>query len=70
MDLKEYNKIINDGWQLLKSYYPPKKGQEYWDNLIFDANNMVELNGRKEFAIKIAVVVVNELERVQKEEFA
>ena len=70
MDLKEYNKIIADGWQLFKSYYPPKKDQEYWDRLIFDANNMVELNGRREFAIKMAVIVVNELERVQKEEYA
>ena len=64
MDLKQYHKIITDAWQLFKSYYPPQDDQDYWDRLLFDANNMAELNGKAEFAIKMACEVVNELERI------
>ena len=68
MDLQGYHKIFADGWQLFKSYYPPKKEQKYWDNLIFDASNMAELNNRRDFAIKMATIIVNELERIERKE--
>lgn len=61
--LKQYHKVIADAWQLFKSYYPPKDDQDYWDQVLFDASNMTELNGRTEFAISIAKAVVMELER-------
>ena len=61
--LKQYHKVIADAWQLFKSYYPPKDDQDYWDQVLFDAGNMAELNGRTEFAISIAKAVVMELER-------
>ena len=67
MELKHYHKIIADGWQLFKSYYPPQDDQKYWDRLLFDASNMTELNGRTEFAMSIAKAVVMELERIQQE---
>ena len=64
--LKQYHKVIADAWQLFKSYYPPKDDQDYWDQVLFDAGNMAELNGRTEFAISMTKAVVMELERITK----
>lgn len=63
MELQGYHTTITEAWQLFKQHYPPRADQEYWDELIKNADRF---GTKSKFARKMAVVIVNELERIQK----
>lgn len=70
-NLKTYNRILNDTWHLLKKFLtmerPEFGSDEYFAALITEASDMGTKYGT-DFATKQAALVINELDRIWREE--
>ena len=62
-----YFQIFGDAYTLMKSYYPPKDHDEYWQSLLDEANDIYKRyqdTEQGEFVKALVVAVSKELERV------
>lgn len=65
-ELKKYFDIYTYCWKLFRKYSNPVKDDSFWNNLILDADNIVESSSNKEFSRKIVTDTVSEIERLYK----
>ena len=68
-NLKNYIAVVKDYWNLFRKYQDPNLGDEYWKNLIQDANNILILHGKHRFSAAMCDVVLNELENIAKDKY-
>ena len=67
MSKETYYKIICDAWQFFKAHYPPEDTSEYWKKILMDAEDFARQQNGSKFAVKLAALIVNEMERITKE---
>lgn len=64
--LKEYFGIYTMCWKLFRKYSDPVDNEKFWDNLANDAENIFRSFGNKDFAKKIIIATVDEIESLYK----
>ena len=69
-ELRKYYKIFTEcGWRLLKNHAQSADDDAFWEALWADAERVVEKYGEAEFAMKMALLVIGEIERIHREKF-
>lgn len=61
--LRKYYDIYTCCWKLFRKYANPVDDDKFWDDLISDAEEIM----KNEFAKKIVLATIDEIERIYKE---
>lgn len=62
-----YFAIFGDVYSLMKEHYPAVNEDDYWERLLYDANNVCEKHQSGEFVKAMVIAVLKELERRAKQ---
>lgn len=65
-ELKRYFAVYTECWKMFRSYSEPKDNDEFWQALVDEAEEIVNRNGKTEFAKAIAIATINEIERIHR----
>jgi len=66
-ELKKYYAIITDAWQLFKKYSSPTGDDEFWTDLMHEADTIHTKHGQTVFSERILNTVLNEIEKTYKQ---
>ena len=62
--LREHYNIYTECWKLLRKYSNPTSDDAFWDELVKEANYLSEEHGNSEFAKRIIVDTLDEIDRI------
>lgn len=65
-DLKEYFNIYTECWRMFRKYSDPVDDDEFWDSLVKEGNRIVDSSTAKEFAKKVVLSTIDEIERMHR----
>lgn len=65
-DLKEYFNIYTECWRMFRKYSAPVDDDEFWDGLVKEGNRIVDSYTAKEFAKKVVLSTIDEIERIHR----
>ena len=58
----KYYRIVTDCWRMFLKYQNPVEADEFWENLIKDANEIYEKHQKSDFCKKLLLAVLDEIE--------
>lgn len=65
-ELKKYFNVYTDCWKLFKKFSDPVAEDAFWEALIDEGDAVAEKYGKSEFAKKMIVVTMEELDRISR----
>lgn len=66
--LKNYYTVITDCWGLFKKFSEPVEGDEFWNSLIQESEELYIKHGKVNFSERMISVVMQEVENMYKEQ--
>lgn len=66
--LKNYYTVITDCWTLFKKFSEPVEGEEFWNSLIQESEELYNKHGKVNFSERMISVVIQEVENIYKEQ--
>lgn len=66
-ELKKYFNVYTYCWKLFRKYSEPVDDDEFWSNLISNADVIAKATENSEFARKIILATLDEIEKIYKE---
>lgn len=66
--LKEYYQVINEAWQIMKKYANEEFDNDIWDKFGVETDAVYKSHGKSEFSKDVLLAVINEIERLEKNE--
>lgn len=67
-DLEMYYRAIVDCWRFFKKYRVPQEAQEYWREVVDEANRIYVRNQKSYFVKQIILAMLDEINRLYKEQ--
>ncbi len=67
MNLKRYKEFFIALWQFLVKYHEPREEDQYWQNVIFDAENLEKKFSDIKFTSEACAAIINKFGKVLKE---
>ncbi len=69
VELKEYYQIYTDCWKMFRRFSNPLDTDEFWNNLVSTSDEIFKSTEKKEFAKKMILATLDEIENVFKEKY-
>ncbi|MGB4589008.1 MAG: hypothetical protein WBI17_07210 [Clostridiaceae bacterium] len=63
-ELKQYYAVITDCWQLFKKYSSPQSADEFWTDMLNEADALHIKHGQTIFSEKMLNAVLKEIEKI------
>ena len=66
-DIRRMHSFMNDFWKFQKEFWDIKEDQDYWDDLLLQANALVSKYGGDPYIMQLVLTFVEHCDRSSKE---